>query len=75
MSVKVDSLETLYANASDRLDGFCNSTIDLIKRLQRKSEELKWDIDRLNNEIALKNQEIDRYKSESPKTANGSCYK
>ena len=56
------TLKALFEQEANQFAELRKSTISFIKKLERKSQELQWDVARLEKEIVLKNQEIDRCK-------------
>ena len=56
------TLEALFEQEASQFAELRKSTVSFIKKLKAKSQELQWDVSRLEKEIALKNLEIDRCK-------------
>ena len=56
------TLDVLYAEQTDQLAEVRKSSLKLIDELETKNQELQWRVAKLEKEIALKHQEIDRCK-------------
>ena len=56
------TLEALFDQEASQFAELRKSTVSFIKNLKAKSQELQWNVNMLEKEIALKNLEIDRCK-------------
>ena len=58
----IATVQELHSQLTSGLAALGESTTKTVQRLERITQELRWDLTRLEGEMALKNKEIDMYK-------------